>query len=247
MTIVPFGVTLPPVTTTFTLEENQRFSRSMLWRLQRSFFERQGIGAWRDGTVPHYITSNAFIARAYAQVAFGFLRDCAAGAGRLALAAHDRPVYIVELGAGSGRFAYHFLKKFGELWGGSVLKDVPVTYVMTDFGEETLRFWRAHPQLRPLVESGRLDFARFDAAQPAGLALEHAGTTLAPGTVENPLIVLANYFFDSIPQDVFRVTGGQVYESLVSVLSEHEELDLEDPDLLTRVELVYVQQQAAAD
>ncbi len=57
----------------FLLEEKQRFSKSLLWQLQRQFFEQQGIQAWRQGTVPHYITSNPHIANAYAQVVLGFL------------------------------------------------------------------------------------------------------------------------------------------------------------------------------
>src|SRR6185369_11831847 len=86
------------------LEENQRLSESLLWRLQRNYFERQGIEAWRSGAVPHHITSSPFIADAYAKVVMGFLRDWKL----------DRraPIYIVELGSGSGRFAYAFLKKF---------------------------------------------------------------------------------------------------------------------------------------
>jgi len=59
----------------FPLEENQRLSRSLLWRLQRNYFEQQGIEAWRSGAVPHHITSSPFIADAYARVMMGFLRD----------------------------------------------------------------------------------------------------------------------------------------------------------------------------
>ena len=37
---------------------------------------------------------------------------------------------------------------------------------------------------------------------------------LSPESVRNPLVLIANYFFDSIPQDAFHVEGGQLYESL---------------------------------
>ena len=59
----------------FPLEQKQRLSQSLIWKLQRDYFDRQGIGAWRTGAVPHHITSSAFIAQAYARVVFGFLRD----------------------------------------------------------------------------------------------------------------------------------------------------------------------------
>src|ERR1041384_2933322 len=113
------------------LEANQRLSRSLLWRLQRNYFERQGIEAWRSGAVPHHITSSPFIADAYARVVMGFLRDWSTLDPR-------QPVHIVELGSGSGRFAYSFLKKFLNLHRNSVLKTIPVRYVMTDFTESNL-------------------------------------------------------------------------------------------------------------
>jgi hypothetical protein len=70
-----------------------------LWRWQRNFFETRGPAAWSCGTVPHYVTSTPFIADAYARVVLAHLEDSLG---------HTTPreaVPIVELGAGSGRFA----------------------------------------------------------------------------------------------------------------------------------------------
>jgi tetratricopeptide (TPR) repeat protein len=228
--------TIPEPEVPFAIEHNVRLSHSFLWTLQRIFFEQQGIDAWRQGTVPHYVTSNPFIAHAYAQVTLSFLRDCQAGAFPLD---RSQPLYIVELGSGSGRLAFHFLKRFLGILARSVLKDIPVKVVMTDFAQDTLDYWQAHPSLRPFVEAGRLDFARFDAGSDSELALCHAGETLAPGTFKNPLVVLANYFFDGIPQDAFAIRAGQLYESLITVTSFQEEHDLSDPDLLNRVDIAY--------
>jgi len=82
------------------LETNRRLSKSLLWRLQRNYFERYGIEAWSSGAVPHHITSSPFIADAYARVVIGFLRDYERSLDQ------RQPVYIVELGSGSRRFAY---------------------------------------------------------------------------------------------------------------------------------------------
>jgi hypothetical protein len=57
------------------LEKNQPLSQSILWTLQRRFFEQRGVTAWSRGTVPHYITTNPTVAAAYAQLVFGWLRD----------------------------------------------------------------------------------------------------------------------------------------------------------------------------
>jgi hypothetical protein len=43
-------------------------SKSHLWKLMMSFYERKGPESWSQGIVPHFITCNAFIGRAYAKV-----------------------------------------------------------------------------------------------------------------------------------------------------------------------------------
>lgn len=216
------------------IERNQRLSRSLLWDLQRRFFEQKGIEAWRQNIVPHYITSNPFIANAYVELVLGFLRDCRANALPLDL---QQPVYIVELGAGSGRFAFHFLKQFQRLHARSALRDLPVKYIMTDLGQATIDAWQAHPWLQPLVEEGLLDYAAFDAVADTELRLNYSGKTLSPGSVTNPLVVVANYFFDSIPHDAFYIEDGQLYETLIVLSTPDQEPDLSDPDLLNRIEV----------
>jgi tetratricopeptide (TPR) repeat protein len=225
------------------LEQNQRLSRSALWRLQRNYFDRQGIDACSKGAVPHHITSSPFIADAYARVVFGFLRDCHAGAGdgdsSFAPLDYSEPVYVVELGSGPGRFAYLFLKNLLGILRGSVMKEVRVRYVMTDFAESNLEYWRAHEWLRPFVEEGSLDFARFDAERDDELRLANSGETLSAENARNPLVVVSNYLFDSLPQDAFVVEGGQLFEALVTVSTRRKESDPEDPDILSRAELSY--------
>jgi len=234
------------------LDKGKPLSQSILWKLQRNFFEGQGIEAWRQGTVPHYITSNPFIANAYAKVVFGFIRDCT---GVIGDSANDsfppldpsQSLYIIELGSGSGRFAYHFLKKFLDIYRRSVLRSIPFKYVMTDFTERNVDFWREHQSLKPLVEEGVLDFALFDGERDQELKLTQSGDVLAPGTVKNPMGVIANYFFDSIPQDAFFVQGGQLQEGLVTVSSYEQESDLHDPEILSRLEISYERNHAKPD
>ncbi len=201
------------------------------------------MGAWSKGEVPHHITSSPFIADAYARVVFGFLRDCRAaeseGDSSPAPLDYSQPFYVIELGSGPGRFAYLFLKNFLGLLRGSVMKGISVRYVMTDFAESNLEYWRAHEWLRPFVEEGSLDFARFDAERGDELRLVNSGETLSAESVRNPLVVVSNYLFDSLPQDAFAVAGGQLFEALVTVTTGRKESDPEDPEILSRAELTY--------
>ena len=215
----------------FVLERNQRLSRSLLWGSQRAFYERQGIDAWRQGLIPNFITSNPIIGRAYAQVVLGWMRDWCAGSAP----DPSQPFYLVELGSGAGRFAFHFLEAFRRMHALSRLRNVGFRYVMTDLPERNIEFWLSHPKLQPFLEEGLLDVARFDAERDEQLVLRRSGTVLAPGSLGNPLGVVANYFFDSIPQDAFTVVDGVIFECLVSVTSPQPEPALDAPDLVERV------------
>ncbi|MBP0012627.1 MAG: SAM-dependent methyltransferase [Roseofilum sp. SBFL] len=227
------------------LETHQRFSQSLLWRFQREFFNQEGVQAWNTGKVPHYVTSNPFIANAYGKVVLGFLRDCVQHPQDQI--DFSQPVYIVELGSGSGRFAYHFLKQFFTSHFNSALRAIPVKYIMTDLAEQNLEFWDTHPSLHPFIEKGLLDFARFDIEEDVTLSLRHSGEVLSSETIKNPLIVFANYFFDSIPQDLFSIQGGKLYETLLTVTAPEANQDLTDAALLDNLDITYEDAEIDAD
>jgi tetratricopeptide (TPR) repeat protein len=234
-----------------SLGDRQRFSQSILWQLQRNFFEQQGIQAWQQGTVPHYITSNPHIANAYAQVVLGFLRDYHTSPNRKTADTPSldpkQPVYIIELGSGSGRFAYHFLKKFPAAYSQSSINQIPLKYILTDFTEQNLNFWKTHPPLQPFIEQGLLDFARFDAENDQSITLSQSGEVLSTNSLKNPLIVIANYVLDTIPQDLFLIENGKIFESEVTLTSSQAEPDLKDPELLKRLQISYTNQPITSD
>ncbi len=219
----------------FVVEAMQPMSRSLVWTLQRNFYTQLGMDAWREQIVPNYITSNTFIADAYARMVCGYARDCvAAGMDR------DEPIYVMELGAGHGRFSFYFLASLAERQVHPDLEGVRFVHVMTDLADRNIEAWESHPQLAPLVAEGRLDFARFDAESDRELVLRSGGRRIAAGDLRNPLVVIANYFFDSIPQDVFYVDENhELLECPVTLTSVKEETDLEDPALLQRLRIYF--------
>jgi len=199
----------------------------MLWQSQRDLYDAQGIQAWSRGNVPQSITTSPYIARGYARVVLGYLRDVSAELDR------SQPVYILELGAGSGRFGFRFVKALARLLERSSLHETHFTYVMTDISPQLIEFWRTHASLRPLIDSGRLDFARFDANQPGDITLANSGVNLGSGGLANPLVVVGNYFVDSIPHDSFSIREHRLYENLVSVVSDRADLTLGEEQNLT--------------
>jgi len=192
-------------------KERYRFSEAPIWDFQRKYYEEEGTEAWRNDQVPQFITSNPMIAAAYAEMIFGFLQD-RANKGDL-----ENPVYIVELGAGAGRLAYHVLYELCQLRDYAGISLPSFRYIMTDLAINNVMAWKAHPALQSYISEGLLDFARFDAVHDTVLDLVVSGTTIRAGDVNQPLIIIANYFFDSIPQELIYIGDGQVYEADVIV------------------------------
>lgn len=60
---------------------------------------------WNKGVVPNFVSSNAYIAHSYAQLIIAFLQDGMKEDSTMPLDMHD-PLYIVELGAGKGKFSH---------------------------------------------------------------------------------------------------------------------------------------------
>jgi hypothetical protein len=225
----------------YVLESAVPLARSMVWHLQRTFYADQGIAAWSHSQVPQSITTSPIIARAYARIVLGFLRDV-----RSSLDA-AQPVYVVELGAGSGRFAYRFLKAFSALLEQVSRVHQRVVYVMSDASASVVDYWRANSRLQPFVDAGVLDFAHFDLVELAPLQLLNTGVTLRVGAVANPVVVVANYIFDSIPQDAFTIKDGRLFANLVTVSASTPALDLKAPDSKVRVAVAFTEDPEATD
>jgi tetratricopeptide (TPR) repeat protein len=212
------------------------FSQAPFWGLQRRYYEEQGMKAWQNEVVPHYITSNPVIAKAYAEMLFAFMRDRQASSD-----SSDATIYILELGAGSGRLAFHLLKCIDKLLEESELTLPPFCYIMSDLPIKNVDFWKGHPSLQPFVEQGRLDFARFDAEHDQTIHLLNADKHICPGDLDQPLVVVANYFFDSIPQELLYVHDKQIYECWVSMQGpEEQSVDAKDTvGLIDNIKLDY--------
>ncbi|OAB38654.1 hypothetical protein PMSD_06470 [Paenibacillus macquariensis subsp. defensor] len=219
-------------------EQRFRFSEAPIWDLQRTYYEEEGLNAWNNDQVPQYITSNPMIATAYAEMIFGFLQD-RAGKGD-----HFEPVTILELGAGAGRLAFHILHKLCEMRDYAGITLPPFRYVMTDLALKNVDGWRSHPALQSYIEQGMLDFARFDAVHDTELNLVVSDTTIHPGDLLQPLLIVANYFFDSIPQELIYVGDGKIYECDVVIESPENSNLLEPSEVLEQMTLNYEHRRA---
>ncbi len=211
------------------VETHRPLSQSSLWAVQHAYYTRSGVQAWASGDVPHFLTSGPMLARAYAAIVEGFVADCLAG--RLGPIDPEEPIYVLELGAGTGRLAAHFARALEP----RAIEPLRLVYVLSDLVEANLEFWRGHEKLAPLLASGRCDLARFDAMRDAVLELERSGRSISAGELANPLIVVANYLFDVLPQDFYRAQGDERLEEHVALVGAQRGPALDDPGFFREV------------
>jgi len=235
------------------VERGQRLSNSILWRLMREFYDQVGVEAWATGVVPHMVTSGPRLAWSASRVLLGYLRDLCRAQDELptreapVLSLGD-PLYVVELGSGTGRFAFNFLQALEGLREAEPFRRVKVCCVMTDFTRRNLEFWQEHPRLQPWLDSGALDFAILDAERDREIRLERSGLVLDARTLKNPLVVLANYVFDTLRADAFQVRQGRLLESAVRVRADSPGWHLTDPfQRLARLRVDYEPREARED
>lgn len=216
-----------------------RLSRSKIWDILTDFYSTKGIEAWQ-GNVPFLITNSTVIAESYAEMVISFLLDALPDLNL------DEPIYLLEMATGTGRFSFYLLKELmNKLHYFEELRAVKLRYVMTDFTEANIQFWEQHEKFKPFIEAGILDFAVYVPERFDTLKLRLANTMLTRQAVKNPIIAVANYFFDSIRQDIFRVKDGRLEEGRISLYREKENAHLKPHMEQIRYHYTYHPAQAA--
>ncbi len=225
------------VTSKKILENEARLSQSILWKLEDAAYLQFGIDAWNKHGVPSYITSNTSIAKKYAHVFLGYLRDCLSQS----LLDLERPIYLLDLGAGTGCLAYFFLKELFKLLHSSSLPTIKICYVMTEIVPSTLDYWQQHPYLKPYFEQGVLDCAYYHDSQSDLIHLVNRDEILSKEMLINPIVLICNYFFDTIPQDLFRFKAEQLEEGRITLTVKSEESDASilEPSIINQLDYHY--------
>lgn len=189
-------------------------SKSALWSKMQEYYHNIGPEAWQDELVPMQISSNKNLALAYANVIVAQINDWYRVNPKTA---HEEPFYIIEIGAGHGKFGFYVLKHLQEQMANYELPFALIKYIMTDIAPKNLQSWVDHPSLTPWVESGTLDFAIFNAMSDQQIVLTHSKAVVKHGTLQKPIFMLCNYLFDSLSHDAFQVRQHKLHEVQIKI------------------------------
>lgn len=188
------------------IQKMTRFDQSIIWALLHRFYMEAGPEAWSNKIVPQRSTSNAFCADTYASIVATFFRE-------LEAEGNSKPPLVIELGGGSGRFAWQFLNRLFNYHFVDGEGCPEFTYLLTDGSTKNIAGWKKKDRFAPLIESGVLELAQL--LIESDPVIRTADGELKPGDIaDRPVVIIANYLFDSIVSNMVRIrdhTIEQVY------------------------------------
>jgi tetratricopeptide (TPR) repeat protein len=229
------------------LESDVPVSQSLIWRLQREFYAQRGLKSWTEDMVPQFITNNPFFAEIYARIVFAFICDCLEfREGESPSVSVQKPLRIFELGAGPGKFAFLFLRQLEPLLRAKNISLNTVRYCMTDCSEILIESWSANPYLSEFVERRILQFQQFGTEGETGSRFLSGDGLQQPEASRGPLVVIANYVFDSLPHDAFLVKDAKIFELLQSTTAPWQEGGKPACEALSRLQFSYENLEIAA-
>lgn len=166
------------------------YARHLGWDLSRSAYAAAGSDSWQD--VPYQITNNAAFAGQLARLLFLALGPRA-----------GEPVNVLELGAGSGAFAYHFVAAFEGLCRqqGHACR---LRYLISDAVSAHLADLSENPCFEPLFATGRLERIEAELTEP-GVLRDANGARLAMPDCD---LLLMNYLLCHQPFELWRARRG---------------------------------------
>ena len=193
------------------LQKMTRFDQSMIWSLLHRFYAEAGPEAWSSNIVPQRSTSNAFCADTYAAIVATFFKE-------LAAEGNSKPPLVIELGGGSGRFAWQFLNRMINYHFADGQECPEFTYLLTDGAAKNIAGWKQKERFAHLLESGVLEVAQLLIESDPVIRTDK-GDFKPADFADRPVIIIANYLFDSITSNMVRIRNHgieQVYVELQS-------------------------------
>ena len=176
-----------------------RVAASTLWDQQTTYYQHHGIASW-DNKVPYQITNSVYFAHVYAQSIVCYALDCRKKG-------YEGPIYIVELGASHGQFMFRLIRHLEQILPQHGLQLAELTFFCCDCSDKMIRFWRSQPQLEQYIKKGILRTHLFHINYKQGIECDLP----VEKWQDKKIVLIANYFFDSLYQNAFVHDDNKIY------------------------------------
>ena len=230
----------------YVIQDKVSFSKLATWDHLARTYANVSHENWLKGHVPgSNFSSSRYLAENYFEVILGYIQDWLGEHGQDGPQAATKTFYVVELGSGSGKFAYHFsqcvqknetlLKRLG----------IRLCLVITELDPSHLSRLKEIACLKPFYESGLLDVALFNAAtisDATEITTEIGKRTLTQADFENmPLMLIGNYVLNALPHDLFFAKNKQPFAGLTTLKSNSQTINWQAKKLEKSLEFSYEQ------
>jgi tetratricopeptide (TPR) repeat protein len=189
--------------------------QSKVWGLLESFYKQQGPNAWSQGLVPQGSTANCYIADTYASIVAGFLNDL----DRNKIPGNP---LIIELGGGNGRFAWQFMQRLTRYHRPLSDQSINFKYLLTDASESNLNAWKTNTRLKQFYESGLMEYGLLRISENSTIKIGNSDLDIN-SLSDRPVIIIANYLFDSIPAEMYGLKNGQLHQILLTLNQKNDD------------------------
>lgn len=189
-------------------------SQSTLWEKMQEYYEQSGPKAWQDNLVPYQITSNKLLAHLYVTLINAAIYDYNLNINNK----QQHIFYILELGAGHGKFSFYILK-FLDFFNTST--NYKFLYIASDISQQNIDYWQKHPALQKYIKNNQLDFAKYDPSKDNNIYLLNSKVTIEQNSLDTPMFVIANYIFDTLPHDAFQCQNNELFASNILIENQN--------------------------
>lgn len=189
-----------------------KLAESTIWQEQTAYYRYHGIASW-DNRVPYEVSNSVYFAENHADMLLALLQDCRNQG-------YTKPLLVVELGSSHGKFIFHVLQRLEKILPDHGYSLDDFVFHCCDCSPKMLSFWSCHPQLKPYIASGVLKPHLFHIDYHQGVECDIDFSTWQ----DQKLVLIANYFFDSLYQNAFVCEDNHV-RALDIILPEHSQYD----------------------
>lgn len=188
-----------------TIEHDIPLVNSAIWTMQKGLYQFHGPELWNH-CIPSWATNNNNVANSTNKFIEAFIKD-------YEQQYQQTNWSIVIIGAGIGILPY---KISTYLSAANKTRNCKIHLVISDCVNKNIDAWKRHPQLKPFIDEGTLVPIWLDADRGFN-GLKNLSDFRSEHKIISPLIVIANYVFDSLPQSIYEIDNGKVSVGLCTI------------------------------
>ena len=184
----------------------ERYDKSELWSIHELYFKNIGLKAWSSGALPFAGVTSYSETQKKVLLLVENLKQ-------LGYENHNKPIKVLEIGAGSGEFAKNFIYALENFCHSLDLNfHERLEYYVTDYAETTIDEVRKHKKLKKFPNIKYFQFDVLMDTESSSLRDFFGGFQC----------ICSTYLLDQLPNRVIAKSGNKYYEKYIKLCIEED-------------------------